>query len=180
MTKYFHVLCSDDYEKKEYGVAYSVKDSDPDILPKGGNWVDNWEDIVYKLEDGGSADYLADDLGARLCSERLRGVVDENKSETDKIQWLRAMVLDAEDQKREYYILHFPEDFPIVNKNKSLISGQTIIKPVLDIKVIRGHNIARIPISSIHGGRYFVSDTLRKAIKKAKITGIGFLQVPLA
>ena len=177
MTEFYQVLPSEDYEISGYGVAYSIVNEPQDILPKSGVPVDSWEPIFYKLKEGSYADYLADNIGARLCSPKLKDVIEKNLSGCDIIQWLKAYIVDTQNNQIEYSILHFPVNFSIINNKESVMVGEVVVKPVLKLNAVRDHNILKECIPKIYGGRFFVSKHLMQNIIKEDITGIGFSPV---
>jgi hypothetical protein len=84
-----------------------------------GKPIINWQiihcsifDPIYKGE--AFEDYQAVIHGCRLCSQRLKDLLENNKSSTDKIQWLDATVT-WNDETRPYYLLHFYEDTDVLD-----------------------------------------------------------------
>ena len=58
------------------------------------------------LVDGTPSDYLANDLALRLCSPRLRAVIEGALSPDDEVQWLDAPVRDQAGNETLYHVLH--------------------------------------------------------------------------
>jgi hypothetical protein len=70
-----------------------------------GLLINDWVEAHYAL-DGGFGDYPRELRGYRLCSERLRRVLDEAKGPDDRLQWLPARVADPEKEERRYWVLN--------------------------------------------------------------------------
>jgi hypothetical protein len=165
---------AEDYEYEQFGVAYAPFEVDPFLLPISGTKIEAWKPLTLELRDGQYADYLSNDLGARLCSETLRKVIETHCSNNDELQWLEVYVSHAKETK-EYYVLHFPIDFPVINKDKSLMAGDMVVKSVLDISIVKDHTIFTLPAE---GGRIiFVSENLKEAIEHSNLTGMSFMGV---
>ena len=78
MLDYYAVLYADE---KGVGVAYS-RSADLLFLPYSGT-VDNWDVPTVDLRDGGFSDYQSSNFAGRLCSARLRDVLERQKSAYD-------------------------------------------------------------------------------------------------
>lgn len=175
MSSYYYLhYCSDEaYER--YGVAYAPPGTDIHVIPEPGQKIVDWQPLHFTLREGGFADYLADNIGARLCSVRLRRIVDKNLAADDRVQWLEATVAHGK-EIRPYWILHFPEYIPVLDREKSIMVGSKIVvKPVLSAARLHGHNIC----SLCYGTRCFVSSRLKRMVEAAQCTGVGFSKVPV-
>ena len=176
--KYFQMTYAEDKDYEIYGVAYISSDVDPFLLPISGKRVKSWVPIYFELRDGKFSDYLTNDLGARLCSEKLKTIIENNLTKNDQLQWLEAIVVTKDGHPRKYYILHFPEDHPIINEEKSIMAGGMVVKPVIDQNCAKEHNIFTLPKEA--GRTIFLSESLKKIIDKSKLTGMSFLKVSVA
>lgn len=152
------------------GVAYGPKDSELFLVPASGTPVTHWKPLELVLRDGGFADYLANNKGIRLCSEKLCSVIESVRSERDAVQWLDVSVTDGR-EVRPYYVLHFPVDYPVVDVNKSIMAGPAVVRPSLRRSEAEGHDIFTLPSDY---GCMFVSSKMKNAIQKAKCTGLAF------
>lgn len=70
-----------------------------------GLLITDWAEPDYAL-DGGFGDYPRELRGYRLCSDRLRRVLDEAKEPEDRLQWLPARVKNPEKEERRYWVLN--------------------------------------------------------------------------
>jgi hypothetical protein len=159
----------EDYEP--FGVAY-INPTDSDVsLPENGQQVHKWKVINFDLRMGGFADYLANDLGGRLCSEQLKNIIEANKSLNDSIAWLEAEVANATD-RRTYWFLYFPINADVLNHKMTKFVGSLIIKPAFDQSRTQKYNIFGLP--EVKGYDIFVSSTMKTAIESAHLTGLSF------
>ncbi|MCA9007090.1 MAG: hypothetical protein KDA70_17580 [Planctomycetaceae bacterium] len=159
-----------------YGVAESIDDTKWFCLPYEGI-VENWKPLKLKLVEGIFSDYLANDLGVRLCSERLKNLFDCHASSGDELQWLPVEVTGENGSSETYEILHFPNPPDILDKNKSIYALDSVVKPVLSKTAVSGHQVFAYP----HAGelRLFVSETVKTAIKTEGCTGMELSKAPV-
>lgn len=123
-------------------------------------------------------DYQPNSLAWPLMSERLKSIIEANLTENEQIDWIECKVKNGTEQ-RTYFILRFNKMLDVLDKQKTLFVQGTdhIIRPVFASSKINAYNIFSAPSSyelwKITPGLY-VSDTLKKPIQKAKLTGIDF------
>jgi len=125
---------------------------------------------IYKGE--AFEDYQSVIHGFRLCSQRLKILLENNKSPVDKIQWLDATVT-WNGETRPYYILHFFEDTdvidPVLSRWNPVRKAYDALPKVYDREKIGNLNIFSFPQS-------FLGLTVRahilSEIKKQKMTGM--------
>lgn len=170
MTKYFKLLFQD--ESIEMGVA---RTSDPALffLPEGE--IAAWQPITLQLTDGGFADYLANDMGVRLCSPKMRAVLEAAGGPGDVVRWLAVHVEYALGDSREYWILHFPSPFDVVHREQSILAGDFVAKLVL-----RNDRLTDRHVFSYPGGGglpLIVTDRVKAALERAGCTGIEYSEV---
>jgi len=147
----------------------------PDIfrLPKAGR-VNNWNPLTLNLVDGEFADYLGSNLGCRLCSDRLKSILDSHAFVSDDIQWL-PVVVEQGTIKKNYSILHFPNPPDILHKNKTIFVDDFVVKPVLSADAIGQHKVFSYP----KGGELplFITQSVKEAIDSEGCTGLEFTRV---
>lgn len=134
--------------------------------------IHNWQPLVYELEGGGFTDLQNENKDVRLCSEKLRSLLEELASEQDEFQWLDAIVRKGQ-QEHPYYVLHFPNPPPVLDKEScyySELSGK-LIAPVPSASLCKNRNIFTCPEMN---RVMFVRDTVKKAIQSEGCTGITF------
>lgn len=162
----FSVYYADDDTR---GVAYAEPGWN---IMRSGVCVESWVPIVLQLKHGKFADYLANNMGVRLCSTEMRNVINENRTSNDKIQWLDVNVTDCEGGPKGYWILHFPRNYPIVNERNSSFSGKRLVQAVIDSASARKYRIFTLP--GTFGPTMFVSNDMKCALEQAYLTGIAF------
>ncbi len=174
---YYALHYADGKKNEIYGCAYAPQETDLFILPDSGVRVISWQKLVLRLKDGDFCDYLANDLGGRLCSKKLKLIVDRTISPKDRIQWLDTIVIDKNGQERDYYLLHFPVNFPVVNKKNSIMSDELVVKPVFSKNEICNLNVFTLPDTP--GITIYISKILKKSIIANNCTGVAFSRVPI-
>lgn len=126
--KYFHIFFDDSDEAACLGTGRS-RSKELFFLPDRGP-IANWVTPELDLVDGGFPDYLATDLGLRVCSDRMRRVLQASASPTDVLQWLPAEVVCGS-EIRHYWVLHFPEPVKALGKRTIRSGDGGVVKPVL-------------------------------------------------
>jgi len=156
------------------GVAYIKNYTGLNLLPKQG-WVKEWETKYFTLKNGGYTDYLPATIGCRLCSEKMRSILERCKSEKDVLQWLDAEVESETGEKRHYFILHFPVLEDVLDKKKSKYVRNILTKQVINPKACACHDVfSYIEESTIS---FVVSQRVREELKKAGCKGLIYLQM---
>ncbi len=162
-------------EEEHLGVGHTTIQKELFFLPDAGK-VENWKPIVLELKDGGYPDYLASNLGCRLCSERLKAILADNASPSDVLEWLEVVVKSGS-MARPYFILHFPEPADVLDRNESTLVDDFVVKPVLADAAAKGHHVFAYPKCGCLP--LFVSDNVRRKILTANCTGIEFSRLPV-
>ncbi len=123
-------------------------------------------------------DYQPNSLAFPLMSEKLKLLIDDNLTGKEHIDWIACKV-KSKTEERPYFILRFNKMMDVLDVQKTMFVEETdrIIRPVFALSKIREYNIFTQPASydlwKITPSIY-VSDTLRKAIQKQKLTGLEF------
>jgi hypothetical protein len=175
LHRYYQLLFADDAEYAPYGVAYGPDGvSRIDLVPENGILVRDWQPLDLTLRGGEYADYLANSVGLRLCSVKMRDVIEAAVSPNDVIQWLNANVY-YENQKRDYFAIHFPMDFPVINKKESTYFNDSLIRPVLAKDGVHERQIFGIP--GALGLTTYISEKLKRMIMATRLAGMSFSEV---
>ncbi len=173
MVSFYQMTFCEDKKYQSFGVAYADPDVDLLLLPESGVRIDSWKSINLELRCGGYADYLSSDLGGRLCSEKLKDLIEQNISDNENVQWLDVNV-SGDLECKKYYFLHFPKNIPVINKDRSIFAGNMVVKVVLDAQLVSHLSIFTLPDEV--GRTLFVSEELKKVISKNNITGVSFFK----
>ena len=143
----------------------------------GTDPIDDWCPLHLAVKVDHLVDYLPNNLGVRLCSGRMRDVIDRNHGPRDEIQWLAAEVADVFERSHDYFVLHLPGAEDALDEKRSIMVGDVVVKPVIDAKKVTGRSLLRVPGASL---TLFVSDAVRRALLKAGMTGFHFDVAPMS
>jgi len=142
-----------------------------------GDWIIDWKILNFELQPGLLVDYLANSFAFRLCSERLREVIEQGRGQGDVLQWLPALVKTRDGQELPCWILHFPQVPDVLNRSKTVFAGPMIVKACLDANLVEGYRVFSFPNEDL---RLIVADEVKDAIEKAGCSGMKFSRVPIA
>ena len=158
------------------------------ISPDGEKTLIDWMEAIesnrrfpfqYRLSPKMSLDgYIADDLGVPLFSEQARNIIDELMTGEEGIEWYEVPVVQSRNQYR-YFAPKFTRALDVLNEDSSLygVNKSILIKAVLSTEKIKEYSIVPIVGSSeafFFPTRIAISDTVKKALKKARVSGISF------
>jgi hypothetical protein len=133
--------------------------------------------FVFSIKDGPYQDYLANNLGWPLMSERLKGIID-SKAEREKPAWIIAEVISESSMSLNYFVPLFSGWLDVLNHEKSIITkNNLVIKAHLSKDKVCGLEFFPVPGSAF---RIIISERIKKEIEKHKITGVDFSLVPLS
>ncbi len=170
-----------------------IKDDDGSVAEAPGKktLVDWAEDIIIQKKipfeylissnEPQLQDYLADDLGIPLMSEKLKNIIDKHLTGKENLQWYDAIV-NYKNKKITYYVPKFMNNLDVLNNEKSMFNRKTgsLIKANLLISKIENYSFFPLPelsdsIPFEH--RLIVSDEIKKDVIKKKLAGIVFSKV---
>ena len=158
------------------------------ISPDGEKTLIDWMEAIesnrrfpfqYRLSPQMSLDdYIADDLGVPLFSEQVRNIINELMTGEEGIEWYEVPVVQSRNQYR-YFAPKFTITLDILNEDSSLygVNKSILIKAVLSTEKIKKYSIVPIVGSSetfFFPTRIAISDRVKKALKKARVSGISF------
>lgn len=140
---------------------------------KGGLQVsENLSEIKYLWQD-----YQPNNLAWPLMSEKMKNVISTHLTGKEGLVWIKAIVNGANEVK-EYFIPRFLQKLDVLDEQKTIFVPGTmhIIKPVFSLSKISQFSIfhkSQEFFWEITSGLY-VSETLKNAIQKEKLTGVDF------
>lgn len=129
-------------------------------------------------------DYQPNSLAWPLMSEKLKSVIEANLTGNEQIDWIACNIKNGNDEK-PYFVLRFNKMFDVLDIQKTMFVQGTdhIIRPVFATSKISSYNIFTKPSShdlwKITSGLY-VNEALKKAIQKAKLTGVDFEKISVS
>lgn len=175
VERFFYVFVAN---VADFALARAPHDPELGRQIRSDDEMTDWRPLHFVLEQGSIVtDYLANSFAFRLCSERLRDVIDQNKGIDDDVQWLPTTVEWPKGQQMSYWVLHFPTYPDVMNKTRTVTSGPVIVKAYLDPGLVRGHRVFSRPRDSVS---LIVADSVRKAISRSGCSGMTFSKVPMA
>ena len=133
----------------------------------------DWPPLQLMI-DAEPADYLVNDAVVRLCSPRLRSVIDTVGGEVGDLQWLDASVATSTGEVLRYFVLHFPSLPDVLDRGQTLTNGPHVVRPVVSLTRAAGYHILGFNPGGI---RTIVSAELKRAIVEVGCTGVGFENV---
>lgn len=162
-------------DKPGHAVAKGAVDREVDDRLIAGGSVRQWDAPTFRLDMGVAVDYLANSSAWRLCSQRLREVLDSNRGDRDVLQWLPVSVVDAAGAQLPYWVLHFPEVPDVIHKTRSVFSGSVLVKACIDTGLATGHRVFTL---SRYGVYLVIAGQVKTAVAEAGCTGIEFSRTP--
>ncbi len=129
-------------------------------------------------------DYQPNERGWPLMSEPLKSLIESNLTGKEHIDWITCKVRGG-NEERVYFILRFNELLDVLDMQRtSFVQGTDhIIKPVFALSKICQYSIFPKPLAyqlwKIPAG-FYVNDTVRKEIRKKKLTGLDFEKVSVS
>ena len=123
-------------------------------------------------------DYQANRFAWPMFSEKLKTIIAKNLTGKEGINWLTAKI-NGNGEQRIYYIPRFEKMLDVLDTEKTMYVKGTdhIIKPCFSLAKVNAYSIFHLPDSKnfwkITSGIY-VSEALKKAIQKEKLTGVDF------
>lgn len=129
-------------------------------------------------------DYQPNSLAWPLFSERLKTVIVDNLSGAEGVDWIAAKVAGPVEE-RLYYIPRFNRALDVLDHQRTLFVEGTdhVIRPVFSHSKVKDYHMFPKPLSHdlwrITSGLY-VSQILKSAMQKAKLTGLDFEKTRLA
>ncbi len=159
-----------------YAVVDAPEELDVLDIPDS-EYIENWEPISFtkRKEDGELADFLSTDITKKLCSPKLKQVIDQNLTSKDMpVQWLPVTITKEENGDTfSYFYPHFPEICDSLDEEETTFSPRgTVMRPCFSLTKIKDRSICNCRRSST----LIMSKDLRKAIMEAECTGLKFEQ----
>ncbi len=121
-------------------------------------------------------DYQPNDLAWNLFSDKMKNIIEKNLSGKEGIVWM-SVKIKSEVENKTYYIPRFQKMLDVLDEQKTLFVKGTnhIIKPVFSLSKVLNYNLFHEPQDhwEIPSGLY-VNKSIKNAIQKEKLTGVGF------
>ena len=182
MSKYFHL-----YGKDFKGMHFALLDKDFDVLSffknvKGkskipfGYTLKDFDDNIIK-NDPIWLDYLPSSKVWPFMSEKLKNIIDERLTGKEKIVWMTAKV-KGPDEVRIYYVPRFEKKLDVLDIKKTKYYSGKIKLPYFSLPKIQSYSMFSPKGTFWQITSYLiVTEEIKKAIVKEKLTGISFEEV---
>ncbi|UCA61685.1 hypothetical protein KB553_09135 [Chryseobacterium rhizoplanae] len=124
-------------------------------------------------------DYQINRFAWPLMSEKMKSIFENNLTGNEGIDWIEAIIV-APNEQRTYYIPRFNKKLDVLNMEKTMFVPGTdyTIKPVFSFSKISNYNAFTESSSKNNHWKItsaiYVSEVLKKAIQKEKLTGVSF------
>ena len=149
---------------------------------------DFWEDSIYNLPieyphvfemiNGVFKDYTGTDT-APIFSKKFRDIINEFVPK-DKLEWIHIKVKDKDGTIKDAYYPRFipkPHMFDVLNEELTVLTDHGhLMVPRLSAEKTKDKHFIRLLENSLYD---YVSEDLKKAIQKAKLTGVKFKKVKM-
>ena len=172
MTDFFYLHW---HEDEMLGVGYAPDDPALDDLLAESEPVLHWRPIAFVLKGGGFADYQANNLGVRVCSEKLMGIIERARAEVDDLQWLAAAVKAHDGETRPYFVLHVPASYDVLDRKRTIFAGgDFVVRACLDVAAVARYRVFSLPGDTL---RLILAGEVKDAIESAHCNGMEFSRV---
>ncbi|HKP52976.1 MAG TPA: DUF1629 domain-containing protein [Chloroflexia bacterium] len=157
------------------GVAYAPSSFELWLEPNI-ELLKDWHMPTFQLRDGPFDDYLANNTGLPLCSKKMLDVLEAQRDKNDLVEWLPVQV-QAENEQREYFILHLLEELDVVNQSKSIVNVRGgVVRLHLNLLNVGAHHLFKYKGSG--NTTVCLSNRLRLALIKESCTGCHYWEIP--
>jgi hypothetical protein len=127
-------------------------------------------------------DYMGNEFAYTMISERFKNIIDSELTGNEGIDWIAAKI-HANEECRTYYILRFNKILDVLDMEHSRFMGRdpsipsNVVVPYFSFAKVSKYSVFNRPQSfdswKMSGGIY-VCNNIKKAAKKANLTGVGF------
>lgn len=169
-NKVYFPCKSSDYDKEKFGFGYSPSVNGCPVR-EGFRLTRPWEKFTIEVRDGILPDFLTTELNLPVCSGRMKQTVEEHCFNAGDVDWLPVNVDDGY-ATTEYCILHVPRYiFAVIDPEQSDRNRNIFFSPHFRQRAIRNRDIfaAETDTSTV-----YISETLKTALEKERLSGLGF------
>lgn len=137
-------------------------------------WMTDWEPPQVELVEGDPVDYLETDLPLRLCSMRLRGLIEVYRLMSDRWQWLPVTVF-RDEEAWDYAALHvLPSSNWLDAGHARYDSDHNLVKLAVN-RELAGERRILAPRNDLV--TWLVDDELVEEMEESRMSGIAFYEV---
>jgi len=120
-------------------------------------------------------DFILNDRALPFMSEKMKEIIDLSLTGNEGIVWMQIGV-NLGNERRIYYLPRFEKKLDVLDQQKTTFSESgLIIKPVFARDKVANLSMFHKPgINWEMPSGLYVNETIKKAIQKAKLIGVGF------
>lgn len=126
------------------------------------------------------SDYLSNNLGCSIVSQRLRAVIDNYLNGTESLRWI-SVNIKGKSRQYDFFIPFFSKYLDTLDKEKTIIdrTTNTIIKPVFDYDKCKQYSIFHSPdyVFWQMSLSLYINEDIKKGIIKAGIKDLLFERI---
>lgn len=157
------------------GFFESCEEIKSNLIPANQPVID-WNTPILLNSNEQFSDFSNSIFAHKICSERLKNIIERFASEDDPIQWLPLIVKNKQGVEKKYFELHFTQKNDVLSKTASTFDKfGMLISPVFEYEKIQNKNL----FSHSNSRSLIVSEKLKQAIQDAGCTDIIFFKVPV-
>ena len=124
-------------------------------------------------------DYLGNDFAWPLMSEKLKSVIEKELTGEEGIDWI-SVKIHGNGECRTYYILRFNKELDVLDNEHTMFQPNSarVIVPHFSLEKIKNYSVFTVPRPHCNYWKITsnikLSEKVKKAIQKAKITAVSF------
>ena len=143
-------------------------------VPSNGTAVSAWSEARARLSRGEFLDYMTGTAIIKVCSARLRRLLQSHCSDPAYLQWLPVSVEKLDGTVEQCFGLQFAAPIDVLDPERTVYVARSKFprRPAFKSEIV-----ARYPffgVDGLPGLHWFVTEPLRREIADAKFTGIEF------
>ena len=131
----------------------------------------------FMIDAEGLNDYLMNNSNLPLMSEKMKALLSGTQG-GEKATWYHVDVIDKKGRAWPYYIPYFKKIKKVVNKRKSEMADDVLVRAVLDAKKL--DTLEFFPIEPGADIRLVVSKDVKSKLEEASLTGLEFVPAEVA
>ena len=132
-----------------------------------------WSTPTFLVE-GAMADLQPNDAGVKMCSTKMRNIIEEQRAKSDRIEWLPVHI-ECGGVVHDYAIPHLLDEIDVVDRERSVLNPSTggVVKAHLRAEAIDDHRV--FTYSSATGVIILFTEEVYGALRSC--SGCSFLKI---
>jgi len=139
-----------------------------------------WPQVTFYQKSESFSDYLNNDKGWLICSEKLKNILETEKDASDEVLWLPIIIESSNGTGKGYYVMFFPKYYDVVDKDNTLYYTENcydydeIVRLCLNLESVDSHCVFAEPGNECS---LIISEDVKNKIMQSNCTGIEFSSV---